>query len=232
MEQISGPDWMPSTRFNVIATMPPGTTKETAALMWQSLLKERFGMTIRREKKDLPAYALVVAKGGPKTPEATDDPPAPGSDGTPGGPSVKGGFGGGAGGPGGGPRGGPVMRNGMMIMRGNGHLEAKGMVLSQFTDMLSRQLDRPVEDQTGLTAKYDIKLDFTPDESTPGMGAKMGIAPPMPRGDGGEGPDHGADTNSPSLFTAMQTQLGLKLEARKGSVQVLVIDHAESPSVN
>jgi uncharacterized protein (TIGR03435 family) len=223
--QITGPDWLGSTRFNIEATLPPTTTKEQFAMMWQTLLKERFGLVAHRETKDLPAYALTVAKGGLKIQEAKDDPP-----GTADGAGTGGPLAGGPGGPGGprGTRGGGPMRNGMMMMRGNGHLEAKGIPIAQFVDMLSRQLDRPVEDQTALKGNYDIKLDYTPDESTPGMGMRMGMPPPMPRMEGGrDGGDHPPDTNGASIFTAVQVQLGLKLEARKLPLALLVVDRAE-----
>ncbi|MBZ5621835.1 MAG: TIGR03435 family protein [Acidobacteriia bacterium] len=225
--QISGPDWMNSTRFNIVATLPPQTTREQVALMWQTLLKERFSLTLHRETKDLPAYALVVAKGGPKIQQAVDDPPTTVDGGAPGGPMAR--AGGGSFGPGG-PRGGGPLRNGMMMMRGMGHLEAKGISLSQFVDMLSRQLDRPVEDQTALKGNYDIKLDYTPDESTNGMAMRMGMPMPMPRPEGGgegRGPADATSDNGASLFTAVQTQLGLKLEAKKLPLDLLVIDHAE-----
>ena len=221
--QITGPDWLNSTRFNIEAKLPPTTSKEQFAQMWQTLLKERFGMTLHRETRDLPAYALVLAKGGSKLQEAANDPPATGDGGEPGGPRVAGG----PGGPGG-FRGGAPMRNGMMMMRGMGHLEAKGIPVSQFVDMLSRLLSRPVEDQTGLKATYDFKLDYMPDESTNGSAMRMGMPMPMPRPEGG-GDGHGpnAENDGVSLFTAVQTQLGLKLEAKKLPLDMLVVDRAE-----
>lgn len=223
--QISGPDWMNSTRFIVEAKLPPNTSKEQYAMMWQTLLKERFSLAVHRETKDLPAYALVVAKGGPKMKEAVDDDTVSGADAAGGGPRASTGFGGGS-------RGGSPMRNGMMMMRGAGHLEAKGMPVSQFVEMLSRQLDRPVQDQTGLKGKYDFVLDYTPDESTRGMAAKMGMPMSMPRPDGGPA-DGVSDSSGASLFTAVQSQLGLKLEGKKLPLDLLVVDHAEkSPTEN
>ena len=212
---------MNSTRFNVVAKIPPGTDREQYALMWQALLKERFGLAAHRETKDLPAYALVVAKGGHKLKDAVDDPPTT-ADGAPGGPRTGGGAGGGFGGP----RGGGPMRNGMMMMRGMGHLEAKGIPVSQFVDMMSRQLDRPVEDQIRAEGDYDFKLDSTPDESTNGSMMRMGM--PMRRMEGlGDGPGPNAESNGQSLFTAIQAQLGLKLEAKKLPLDMLLVDHAE-----
>ena len=82
--QISGPDWLDSLRFDITAKVPPGTTKEQFQLMLQNLLAERFKLTLHHQSKDLPIYALVVAKGGPKLKESVDDPNAA----TPGGPNA------------------------------------------------------------------------------------------------------------------------------------------------
>ncbi len=228
--QITGPDWLNGTRFDVTAKLPQSTTKEQYAVMWQNLLKDRFGMVMHRESKELPAYGLVVAKGGPKMPKAQEDPPT--GDGEA--PAIGGGAGGAKFGPGG--PGGPI-RNGMVMMRGMGHMEAKGVPMTQLVNMLSNLLDRPVVDETALTGNWDIKLDYTPDESTNGMMAKaraMG-AMPMPRPDGGEGrgPAEGVDGGGVSLFTAVQAQLGLKLESKKLPLDMVVIDRIEkAPTEN
>jgi uncharacterized protein (TIGR03435 family) len=87
-------------------------------------------------------------------------------------------------------------------------------------------LGRTVVDKTGLTAIYDFTLKWTPDESQAPMSGGM---------DGGQrGSDNtvGSDSSSPSIFTAIQEQLGLKLESQKGPVEVIVIDHVEKPSEN
>ena len=91
--------------------------------------------------------------------------------------------------------------------------------------LLSQQLGRTVVDKTGLTGHYDFTLQWTPDESQGPMfkGAEGGQAPasaPPP------------DSSGPSIFTALQEQLGLKLESQKGAVEILVIDHVERPSGN
>src|SRR2546421_3982241 len=75
--QISGPDWMSSQRFDILARMPEGTTKEQVPQMLQALLIERFQLKVHRESRDLPIYALIVAKGGPKLKESTPDPETP-----------------------------------------------------------------------------------------------------------------------------------------------------------
>ncbi len=92
--------------------------------------------------------------------------------------------------------------------------------LTQVAGVLGNALERPVVDQTGLTGKYDFVLTWTPDES---QFRSFGGAPPPPPADVEAPPD---------LFTAIQEQLGLKLESSKAPVDVVVIDHVEKPSDN
>jgi uncharacterized protein (TIGR03435 family) len=246
--QISGPDWIASTRFDVVAKLPADTPTSKVPEMLQSLLAERFKLTIHRETKELPMYALVVGKNGAKMKESEVDPNVPPPGGAPGipgagpgGPPVNAGPGPMAGGrgdaPGGGIRigkdGAPQFAPGrgrgpMMMMNGRGHLSAKMMNVSGLVDMLARQLDRPVIDQTGLKGNYDFDLDYTPDENQR-MGIP-GLPPPPPQPGGGEIHAPGAsnpEANGVSLFTAVQSQLGLKLEARKGPIELIVVDHLE-----
>ena len=101
---------------------------------------------------------------------------------------------------------------GMMRM-GHGELSSQGVKLAALAQSLSNAVGRPVIDKTGLTGDYSYELKWTPDESQ-----------------GGAAPS--ADANGPSIFTALQEQLGLKLESQKGQVDSLVIDHAEKASEN
>jgi len=97
------------------------------------------------------------------------------------------------------------------------HLPAKNATMSDFASLLQRALlDRPVVDSTGLTGRYDFDLDWAPDETQ--FGGEVPVAP--------------ADAQAPPFFTAIKEQLGLELEATRGNVQALVIDHAEAPSAN
>jgi uncharacterized protein (TIGR03435 family) len=210
--QIAGPDWMNFTRFDVVAKIPPKTTKEQIPLMWQSLLADRFKLSLHRDQKELPVYVLVVGKNGPKLKESEEsgNPPAP-----PGGGLFLGGG------------------RGMMQM-GRGRLTASRMNLAGFADLLSRQMDRPVVDQTGLAGSYDFSLEWTPDERQK-MTFAGGVAGPPP---GAEehvrlgGPETAAPAG-PTIFVALQEQLGLKMEARKSAVEILVIDHVEkAPTEN
>jgi uncharacterized protein (TIGR03435 family) len=244
--QISGPAWLDSERFDIAARVPDGTTKEQFAVMLQNLLIERFKLALHREKKDLPTYALVVGRNGPKFKASADAPgdaddartqpekppqmmgrPVMGKDGFPEMPA----------------RGG---RGGMMIMMpGRAKMVGNRMSMQELADRLSSQLDRPVTDMTGLNGKYDITLYYSPEGlATPMGGMPMGGMPmggmPMPppgagpppgalegRGGGGFGGGPPDGETGPALFTAVQEQLGLKLEPRKAPLDLLVIDRLE-----
>jgi bla regulator protein blaR1 len=120
-------------------------------------------------------------------------------------------------------QGGAGMRQGMMRM-GRGSVEGQGVGLEALIRAISGQLGRPVIDRTGLTGRYDIKLQWTPD---PGQNATAlgGALPP-----GVEPPP--SDPNGPSIFAALQEQLGLRLESEKAPVDLIVIDRVEKPSEN
>lgn len=106
-------------------------------------------------------------------------------------------------------------------MQGLGRIAVRNGTMSDFAQLMqSRILDRPVVDQTGITGRYDFTLQWTPDDSQ--YGGRGGQAPPSANG----------GTAPPDLFTAMQEQLGLKIEATKAPANVLVIDHVEKPSAN
>jgi uncharacterized protein (TIGR03435 family) len=109
-----------------------------------------------------------------------------------------------------------------------GQITGAAASIDALADLLSEQAElrgREVLNQTGLKGKYDFTLQWTPGQSAAAMpgpdGARTGIDNPPP-----------PDSSGPSLFTALQEQLGLKLEATKGPVEVLVIDHIEKPSEN
>jgi uncharacterized protein (TIGR03435 family) len=243
--QISGdPAWASSERFDLKAKpdevtsaqmqkMKPEERKQTLMLMLQSLLADRFQLTLSRSTKDLPVYALVVARNGPKMkksdfvpsdkpPDAA--PPAPG------------------GGTGRVMRGGPPPRGGAVMMGPPGHLNINGAPLDRFADVLSRILGRPVIDKTGLQGNYEFSLNWTPDENQRPL--MPGGPPPPPNGataggavGGGPGDPSAPepappDASGPNIFTALQEQLGLKLESQKGPVELLVIQHVERPSEN
>ena len=120
--------------------------------------------------------------------------------------------------------GGPSHRFKMAM--GNGAIESKGTSIDSLIQALSPQVGRTIIDKTGLTGNYDYNLKWTPDNSPPPMAGGPEGGPP--RGDAGSAPD----AVGPSLFTAIQEQLGLKLEPQKGPVDVIVIDHIDPPSPN
>jgi uncharacterized protein (TIGR03435 family) len=107
---------------------------------------------------------------------------------------------------------------------GRGRFQATHCSMSYFSWVLSQMLDRPVLDQTGLSQHYNFKLEWTP-EPPPDAGIRggAGAAPP---------PRELPPANGPDVFTALREELGLKLESRKGPVEVMVIDHIERPSAN
>jgi len=186
--QVSGgPSWVNTEKFDIDAKeedsvaqqlqkMPPEQASEQVRLMVQSLLAERFGLVVSRPTKEMPIYALVVAKGGAKlTP--TKSAPLP-----------------------------------------NGFPTAGAMPPPPSPNSLSVQpefSDRVMVDETGLTAKYDISLQWTPENPMPALNPSE----PAP------------DPNGPSLFTALE-ELGLHVESAKGPVETLVIEQVEEPSEN
>jgi uncharacterized protein (TIGR03435 family) len=213
--QVSGgPSWVDSERYDIEAKepdsvvaelpkLPPNQRAEQLRLMVQSLLADRFKLKLRHESKEHPVYALVVAKNGPKLQEAKPGDTYPNG--------MKGPDG--------------VGHAGMMRM-GPGQLAGQGTPMESLARLLSEQLGRTVLDQTGLKGNYDFTLQWTPEQ-----GEAMMLKGP----EGGKpGTDNAAppESSGPSIFTAIQEQLGLKLESTKGPVEILVIDHVEKPSEN
>jgi uncharacterized protein (TIGR03435 family) len=113
-----------------------------------------------------------------------------------------------------------------MMFGGREGLTAQGVPIASLVRHLSLLLGRPVIDKTGLAGKYDFTLKWTPDEIRTSMFKGPESGPP--------GPASAAfsDSSGPSLFTAVEEQLGLKLESQKGPVEIVVIDHVERPSEN
>jgi uncharacterized protein (TIGR03435 family) len=220
--QISGlPSWGDSGRdvYDIAATMPEGgtSTLDQARRMLQRLLADRFQMKIHHESKELPVYALVVGKNGPKlkpTMVACGLPEAPG-----------GGEGRGAG----------KVRDGATKGGANGRGGGALTLLNSWAlmpEMLSMFADRPVVDKTGLQESAYCTLDG----QDPLFSVIMLVGPGAGGGRGGDQqartaiPD--ADSTGASIFTAVEEKWGLKLEPQKAPVDVLVIDHVERPSEN
>jgi uncharacterized protein (TIGR03435 family) len=217
--QVSGPGWLDSERFDIDAKIPEGTTKEQFNMMMQNLLAERFKLAVHHETKDFPLYELTIAKGGPKLKASTEDPSAATGPPPPGPPPI-------------GKDGLPQLPAGrpglMMNALPGGHRRVMAVVqpVSVLADMLSNLMDGPVIDKTGLTGKFDFTLEFVPE---PGFGAgPLGAPPPPPPSlDPGQPAGLAAADQLSGLFTALQEQLGLKLERKKGPLDVWVVDRAE-----
>ncbi|MGO9012389.1 MAG: TIGR03435 family protein [Bryobacteraceae bacterium] len=254
--QISGPGWLDSERYEIAAKVPKGTTEEQFKVMLQNLLADRFKLTLHHETRDLPRYVLVVAKNGPKLKESAPPPPAP--DGGAPKDGAGAGYGGPPPGAGLGPPPGPPPGEGgmprlqmgkdgfpklppgagrggviLMMMPGRARMIGNGQPISKLADALARQLGRPVTDKTGLTGAYDFTLDFDPEGSMGGRGGMMMRMPGgPPPGGGGDGPAaNPPETEAAGLFTALQEQLGLKVEQKKGPLDMLVVDHSEKVPV-
>ena len=237
--QISGPGWMSSERFDVVATIPEGATSGQVPEMLQALLAERFKLSAHRESKEQAVYALVVGKSGPKLTESLPGADAPSPDSAKGGVAI-----GTADGPvqirddnksmvvtGG--RGGGTMR--VSMEDGAMHLKSTKMTMEALADMLTSFVDRPVVDMTELKGNYQVELDLAMEDMrnvAARAAATAGIALPG-RADSVRGPaDAASDPSGGSIFAAVQ-KLGLKLEPRKAPVETIVIDHLEkSPTEN
>ena len=187
-----GPSWVDSERYDIVAKTPgdvrPNLNEQMAML--RKLLVDRFQFRFHREEREMRMFALTVAKSGAKLRESTTS-----VDATPEGPP-------------------PLI---FVVSPKSIRLPARNATMREFAWVLQRAvLDDPVVDKTGLSARYDFDLEFTPDETVFG-------------GDLGKGTD---DSTSPGLFTALQQQLGLRLEATRGPVEALVVDHVGRPSEN
>jgi uncharacterized protein (TIGR03435 family) len=209
-----GPEWIHSERYTIDAKATGNVSHDKVSLMLQSLLEERFQLKIHRETRELPIFHLVIAKGGPNLPSPkeggctnSDDPP----------PELTGGR---MTPPGSGPT--PMTRCGgldVMLQMKGARMSGGKVPMPEFVRMLSMVLDRTVVDRTGLTGPFDIRLDFLPDDSTPHLPPPPPDAPP-------------SSVMSPPILSALPEQLGLRLEAVKGPVDVIVIDRVERPSAN
>ena len=218
--QISSPEWMGTERYDIAATLPAGgASQERIADMMKALLADRFQLKLHHESKEFPVYALVLAKSGTKLKESPIEADADGPAKPPVNVTASG------------------SRNGVAVNLGHGaffnfsdnKLEAKKLTMAYFAEMLARFVDRPVVDMTGLAGTYDVLLNFT-EEDYRAMLIRSAInagvvLPPQAR-------QVMEAASGDSIASAMQAA-GLKLEARKAPLDVLVIDHAEkTPSAN
>ena len=184
-----GPPWMESDKYDVTGRpLAEGTPNDRQLReMIRTLLEDRFKLAIRRDKRDMQAYAITVGNTPPKLARNETNP------------------------------------NGLpsLLFKGLGMLPVVNATMSDFARVMQTAvLDRPVVDRTGLQGRFDFTLNWTPDES---QFRSMGVRVPPPPQDG-SGP--------PGLFTAIQEQLGLRLESVTAPVEIIVIDRVERPSEN
>jgi uncharacterized protein (TIGR03435 family) len=204
---VSAPDWIDSERYDIEARAEGAPPKEQARDMVAALLADRFKLAVHWEAREMPLYALTIAKPGKTGPQlvahAADNSTcqaAPPSLPPPGSVPAR-----------------PLCGVGFLI--GPGKIVAE-ITMENLAKSLSwfGQIDRAVVDETALSGTFDITLVYAP----------------VPPGAGGPEGDQGStDSSLPSsIFTALQEQLGLKLVPQKGPIQILVIDHIERPSEN
>lgn len=248
--EITARDWLANTRFDIVAKIPDGATKDDIPKMLQSLLEERFKLSVHEASAEHPVLALVVAKGGPKLKESTETPTPLDVNAQlePGETTMQGPDG-------------PVRmtlgKNGSasLDMGAKGkmsyrvdpatqsmHLEGSMITMAGFANMLTQLSQmggaggRQIVDMTGLKGYYQVAIDF-------GLMDLMNMARAtgfdIPAGAGGQGVEVGGPADgasdpggSSSIIEAVQA-LGLKLESRKAVVEQLMVDHAEkSPTEN
>jgi uncharacterized protein (TIGR03435 family) len=213
---VGGPSWMDTDRFDILANMTPGTTSTDMNAMVRSLLADRFKLRVHREMRELPVYALVLArpdrKLGPglkllgvdcdalwaarsKGEAPSMPPPAAG-------------------------RALPECFTNIGLAGGVTSIESGGMNMAGLASSLSSAAGRPVHDRTGLTGFFAVNLTFvTEPGSLSGLGGRPQSVSLKP-------------VDAPSLTAAVVDQLGLRLESRREQTAVLVIDSAEPPSDN
>jgi uncharacterized protein (TIGR03435 family) len=217
--QLEGaPDWIRSERFDVLAKAPEGTpdlNRDIVAPMLQALLAGRFQLAIRTETREMATYDLVLSRSDGKpgaglVPSSADC----AARGRGQGPGARGAAPQGP--PPGPPARGTVPPCGMFM--GPGRVAAGHVTMAQVATMLSPRVSRIVTDKTGLPGAYQFELEFTPDQvpNAPPGGLPPGLE--LPPADG------------PSLITALQEQLGLKLESTRAPVEVFVIERIERPT--
>lgn len=227
---IGAKGWIANDRWIIEAKTADGTTDppsatppflnvpDTMATRLRSLLEDRFELKIHRETREMQVYTLNLGKDGSKL-KAVGAPATPPGQAAPGSGAQP-----------------PLRPNGTLpenfspppgaTLAGPGMIRASAISIDQILIVLGRLMDRPIIDKTGLGGYFDVRLQFDP-ETAPraALAAKPADASPP-------APPAASVPAGPSLFTAIQEQLGLKLEFRKEPVEVLVIDSARRPAEN
>jgi uncharacterized protein (TIGR03435 family) len=207
--QIAGPDWIAQERFDIAAKVPDGASSDRVPEMLQALLAVRFQLQIHHESKEFPVYALSVAKGGANLHESApsaDAPARPGTvnvaaSGSSAGVDVD-------------------MGGGSSFSLGNNKLEIRRATAPVIVASLTRLVDRPVLDSTGLAGTYDLTLDLSPEDYQAvlirsALNAGVVLPPQALRA---------LDLGSSDPFAFSLQKLGLTLESRKAPLDVVVVD--------
>jgi uncharacterized protein (TIGR03435 family) len=203
-----GPPWIHTASYDINAKAEGNPSKEMMlGPMMQALLEDRFQLKIHRQTSEGPVYFLTVARGGPGREVAKLQPFTEGSC------TLYFGF----------PR--PPLEPGQKYCERTIYgispaVQADGATLDEFSKTLRMVVGRPVIDKTGISGRFTLRVEFAR-EGTELAGMRL------------KGPDPAPDPRGvPEIFTALQEQLGLKLESGRGPVDTLVIDHIEKPSEN
>ena len=209
---LNEPAWVKTSRFDIQAKVSPDDVAKLEAIKpqqrWAMLLpvfEDRFGLKFHHEMVDLEAYALIVAKGGAKIAAAK---PAQPDEAAP-------------------------ARFRMQRSTQGMTMECREVTMADLARAISQQFGATVVDRTELKGNYDFTLEWAPDEGGgPTMTGSLPMTMRMPAA--GLPPDSSTpqEGSGPSIFTALEEQLGLRLEARKQPVDAIVIDHIEQPSPN
>ena len=199
--QIVGPGWIGDELFTIDAIKPPGTTADQTRAMLRNLLYDRFRARIHRETRSLPTWSLTIAKSGLRIPNTPPRAKQVGKSApaTDGFPPLP-----------------PELTGAFLfIANGRARIAAQQATMRELADQLERLLSVPVSDETRLTGKFDFILNFSP-EGLNGPGGR-----PIP-----QSLAYAAEPLE-DLFSALQSEAGLRLEQKRGPVEVIVIDHAE-----
>lgn len=188
--QVSGPAWLSTEQFTIVAKAPADSSPERIQEMWQSLLANRFHVKLHFAMEDVPVYELTIDRNGAKLKESPPDRPAsadpprysPGPDGC------------------------PVSQDGRRgystaMLAGRYRICAARMTIPNLLAALAGSVDLPIVDRTGLTGKYDFKLEFQMPGST--------------------------EEDFPTVRAALPLQLGLRLDPKKAPARMLIVDSAE-----
>ncbi len=204
--QIVGPDWISQRKYEVVAKVPAGASKEQSNRMLQTLLADRFHLTVHREWRDLRGYDLVVPKSAKLTaakPLSSNDPAdlsAPPTMDAQGYPQLN--------------RAGIVMMEGVRGQAVVSFLTARHQPISALVDLLGKEFRLPIADRTNLSGDFDFRLEYAPER--PGAVPSATAETPS-----------GLDSSAPNLLTALQQQLGLKLNPAKVRTEMVVLDRAD-----